>query len=382
LEISGELLTNKLEKYQGGPYLWSPPPFFQVLSAMGHEKYAEFKERMLQFLFMSKNDWPAVRRINELWISGKYSYLPDEVHKYLPRDKFPMNNQAEMIRGVHQLTLLLFWPILDSKRFQSTTELIFTSLPELAGASVNGLRDLLVHFNESGAIEDLERKLLGPLQAFVDTYRFLIPVFTLGFYEKPPDKEIKGLTTAGFEDLKHYYADTYEVLGECASLVIAYNNLKVRKDYRLMKVKRRDVTRIEDVVAKSKGERIQFLEGDEPFDEILYPDLDNKLRNAIAHNSYSYAPISQKITYFPSGVTGKGDEKQLFLLDFAMLCWSMHQRVISAMELVYQTRKLFFAVVKRQKTVGPEVFSSDAGKKNYKTKKARKQKKITKKTKR
>jgi hypothetical protein len=358
LEVSGELLTERLKRYEGGPYVWSPPPFFQALSFMGQDRYLEFKKRTLQFLYMCKNDWPTVRRVNELWVSSQADFLVAEVRKFLPADKFPMNNEAEMVRGVHQLNLLFFSPIIDQKEFDSRSLFIFDELPNIAASRAHVFIDLLLFFAGTQVAAEYEQKILGRLQAFVDIFRLLIPVFAQHFYEDPKMAEGKALTTAGFEDLKHYYADTYEVLSEILPLIIAFNNLKLRGDFKKMKVKRRDVTSIEDLLQKSKGDRGQFLEGDEAFDRLLHPDLDNKLRNAIAHHSYTYDVVSQEVTYFPSGVSGKGDAIVISLQGFAMRCWRAHQRVLDVMELVYQTRKLYYVVVKRQKPVDPSVFKT------------------------
>jgi len=261
LEVSGELLTEKLKKYEGGPYVWSPPPFFQALSLMGEGRYSSFKERTLQFLYMCKNDWPTVRRVNELWLSSQADFLVAEVRKFLPPDKFPMNNEAEMVRGVHQLNLLFFLPITDKEKFDSRNAFIFDELPDIAASQGRAFIDLLLFFAGTQVVAEYENKILGRLQAFVDIFRLLIPVFARHFYQDPKAAEGKGLTTAVFEDLKHYYADTYEVLSEILPLIVAYNNLRVRGDFRKMKAKRRDVTSIGDFLEKSKGDRGQFLEG-------------------------------------------------------------------------------------------------------------------------
>src|SRR5271157_658310 len=211
LEVSGELLTEKLKKYEGGPYVWSPPPFFQALSLMGEGRYSSFKERTLQFLYMCKNDWPTVRRVNELWLSSQADFLVAEVRKFLPPDKFPMNNEAEMVRGVHQLNLLFFLPITDKEKFDSRNAFIFDELPDIAASQGRAFIDLLLFFAGTQVVAEYENKILGRLQAFVDIFRLLIPVFARHFYQDPKAAEGKGLTTAVFEDLKHYYADTYEV---------------------------------------------------------------------------------------------------------------------------------------------------------------------------
>jgi len=180
----------------------------------------------------------------------------------------------------------------------------------------------------------------------------------------------KGITTVGFEELKHYYADTYEILTEVMPLVLAFNNLKYRADFMSMKRLRRDVTNLDEFLLRSKGDRIQYLDGTEFFDKLIVLDLDNKLRNAIAHNSYVYDSISQDIAYFSSGKTGEGDERHISLLEFAQKCWRLNQRIIDVAELVYQTAKFSYVLLRGQTVVGPEVFQSVETKRKRKDVKA------------
>jgi len=153
LEASGELLAEKLKRHSGGTFVWSPPPFFQALWAMGNENYTEFKRKTLQFLSFTKTEWPKARRINELWLSKRYGYLPDEVARYLPIEKFPMSNEAEYVRGVHQLNLLFLWPILDHSRFGKQTKFLFRELPKIAQRHRTQFDDLLKYFMEQGLIQ-------------------------------------------------------------------------------------------------------------------------------------------------------------------------------------------------------------------------------------
>jgi hypothetical protein len=358
LEASGELLAEKLKRHPGGPFIWSPPPFFQALWAMGNENYAEFKGRALRFLASTKFEWPKVRRINELWLNQQYAYLPGEVAQYLPTSKFPMNNEAEYLRGVHQLNLLFLWPILDDARFGKQTNFIFRTLPVLADKPAGRYVDLLKHFAEEGLLRKYGDQLLGRLAHFVDRFKYLMPAFALRFYQKKPKglKKDKGITTASFEDVKGFYSDTFEVLAEMLPLLVAYNNLRYRGDYQVMRHVRRDVTTLDDFIAKSKGDRLQFLDGSEAFDRLVFPHLDNKLRNAVAHASYTQDLAQQRITYYPSGVTGKGAAKRMYMIDAVQRCWSLFLCMVDMMELHYQTEKLYYVTVKRNKTVDPRVF--------------------------
>ena len=358
VEASGELLAEKLKRHKGGPFVWSP--FFQALWAMGNDNYIDFKGKALQFLAFTKTEWPKVRRVNELWLNKQFGYLPDEVARYLPKEKFPMTNEAEYLRGIHQLNLLFLWTVIDHHRFEEQTDFLFRTLPALSKRHGKGFVELLEYFWEGHLLAKYGELLHSRLNHFIDRFRYLMPAFALRFYDKKPkglNKE-KGVTTATFEDVKGFYSDTYEVLAEMLPLLVAYNNLRYRGDFRAMKHKRKDVVTLEDFISKSKGDRLGFVDGSEVFDRLIHPHLDNKLRNAIAHASYKEEFREQRITYYPSGMMGKGTAKKLYLLDVVRRCLSLFSCVVDMMELHYQTQKLYYVAVLRQRTVHPSVFQS------------------------
>lgn len=355
LEVSGEIPTDLLKTWEGGTFVWSPPPFFQVLQSMGQERYEEFKAKTLGFLYSLKNQWPTVRRINELWNSRRTEFLPAEVHRHLDRKQFPMSNNAEMLRGVHQINLIFFMPLLETNYFEHATETLMPALRSAADKSSVGFLELHDDFGQKGLLLHYEESLFDRLENFVEIFRLIIPAFAVQFYRHPP-ADNKGVTTARFDDLKHYYADTYETLGEVLTIVVALDNLLIRGNYKAMRSVRGDTVTLDDFLARTKGERLQFLDGEEPFGEILFSHLDNRLRNAIAHNSYTYDQIRQDITYFPSGKLGRGEELHVSLLGFAQKCWNLHQRVMAVSELVYQVDKNYFVLIRGDRIVDSSVF--------------------------
>lgn len=199
-------------------------------------------------------------------------------------------------------------------------------------------------------------------QAFVDLYRHLIPAFATAFYVNAVPGDV-GITTIDFDTLKHFYADSYETLSEILPLALAYNNLSQRGDFQAMKTVRKDVVTLDDLLEKSKGERLRFVDGNEPFDGPFTSDLDNKLRNAIAHNSYTYYRATQHIDYFPSGKMGQGDMLTITLINFARTCWNLQDRTVEMAELLYQTRKNGFVFLHGHSIVRPDVFKAKTFKK-------------------
>ncbi len=363
LEISGDLPAKLLHKMGDEPYMWSPPPFFQVLDGMGGpEEFENFKASAIGFLKLVENEWPRVRRIQELWNTGERSYLAQEVHALLPRRQWPMSNDAEFLRGVHMVMLRFFDPILPKGYYKPFVEDLAANIMNIAKLHPAGFLDLLNHFAPDELLGQYEHAVFARFQAFVDLYRHIIPAFAVFFYVKPVPEDV-GITTVDFDTLKHFYADSYETLTEILPLALAYNNLSQRGGFQTVKTVRKDVTTLDQLLEKSKGDRLKFVDGSEPFDGPFTSDLDNKLRNAIAHNSYTYDRVTQKISYYPSGKMGQGDLLTMALIDFARACWNLHNRTVEMAELLYQTRKNGFVYLHGHTIVSPEVFITTTPKK-------------------
>jgi preprotein translocase subunit SecA len=93
---------------------------------------------------------------------------------------------------------------------------------------------------------------------------------------------------------------------------------------------------------QNKGNRIKFCETNEVFNQIIQLDNDNGLRNAIGHGSYSYDGVTQIIKYFSSGKIQKGEEEQIYLVEFIQKTWFQFQTLIILIEIIYQTRKKYY----------------------------------------
>jgi len=307
IEVSGELLTSKIRPFNNEKDEYQPPPFFKTLWAMDnekHESFSKFKSSVLQFLYFTKNDWPFIRRIHELWLSKKYEYLPTQMREYLPSDMFPLSNEMEYLRGIHQLFLMGFSPVLQKHFFDTITKSIWENISEVVNAEPRGCIALTEFFVSSGLLDDYESRVLKILNTFVDKYPFFITIIGLDCYKETPDLIHKGTTTVSFEDVSHFYLDCFEAIGEIITLIVAYNNLKYRNDFNAMPSSSfSKIVTLRHFIDKmqNKGNRIKFCETNEIFNQIIGLDADNGLRNAIGHGSYSYDGINQVVSYYSSG---------------------------------------------------------------------------------
>ncbi len=353
-EVSGELLTVKLSPYDGNPY--RPPSFFHAaIDPMGFDGFGAFKTRTLKFLAHSKESWPLVRRVNELWRDGNHKFLPEQCRQVLPEKQFPLNSTLEILRGVHQVNLLFLSPVLDDDRFEASTSFYFKVRREIVRGPLFSMVQAL---EERSLLPQYEAKLFERIEAFSAVFRYLIPIFGTRFYQ--PDRKSydgKGVTTASFEDVKQFYLDTYEVVTEVATLVAAYNNVRHRGDYTAMLPVRKDVKTLDDFESKTKASRLEYFSRGEDFDRFISPIPDNKLRNTIGHNSYRFDGARQLLIYNPDlkGKPEKALEKEF--VAFLQECWNLFLIVVDLAELVYQARKVYRAL-QGDSFVSPEVFKS------------------------
>ncbi|MCM3768130.1 metal-binding protein [Neobacillus niacini] len=340
IEVSGELLTEKLQPYKFKNTLF--PPFFTSGIWMMDEGMGEFKERTLRFLSIIKNDWPKYRRVNELWFNGNYQYLRKDLKKQISNKQFPLNNELQYLIAIRQTNIRLLSSILSENFFEKQIKFIGEEVSDLKKNKDKEFLTLIEYFSTS--IHRNEEKIFECIKQFIEKFRFMIPVFGIEFYKNGSQTELyeKGITTVSFEELKQFYVDVYEVITEMLELIVAYNNLKYRGNFQLMKEKRKDVVTLDDYKKKNKGAKLEFVDGNEEYDNIVYPYLNNKLRNAIGHNTYKMDIQSQQITYFPKGTEDNEDHPVISLKDFTRSCWDIFQSLMNLSELVYQTRKVYY----------------------------------------
>ena len=365
IEISGELLTEKIRPFDKAKDEFPLPSFFKSMNSMGgfgepsdESTFSKFANNYMEFLDFIKTDWPFVRRIHELWTSGNHNYLAQQMRDYLPPDKFPLNNDLEYLRGIHQLFLVGFRSVLPSNFYQETSHAIWNGTSEVVKANSSGYKVLTEFFNDNGYLDQYEKRVLKILNGFVEKYPFFITALGLENYKIKPDLVRNGTTTVSFEDVKYYYLECFEAIGEIMALVVAYNNLKYRNDcFKMANSSFKTVKTLQDFISmRNKGNKLLFCTNAESFYNLMGLEADNGLRNAIGHDSYTYDGVNQVTSYFPSGQLGKGDAQTIYLIEFIQKTIDLFYVLVALIELLYQTRK-FYYVLHGTTPIYPEVFN-------------------------
>ncbi len=131
IELSAELLTNKLLKKEQFQITGGFSPFMRISSIIREEGLRSFMRSILGFVEKKNKDWSNIKKINNLWFNERYEFIENEVKEYLPKDKFPTDNEIEYLRSIHVLNLLFFGPILQDDYYQNTANHLLVNIPEL-----------------------------------------------------------------------------------------------------------------------------------------------------------------------------------------------------------------------------------------------------------
>lgn len=362
IEVSGEFLTEKIKPFDQENDFIKISPFMKAVQRV-EDDIENFQTDYLTFHRFLKQGWPQFRQMNDLWLSDNHQYLKDLIRPFLPAKQFPLNNDLELLRGLHILQIRWFNPIFRGNYFDIISEKMFGGIREIVAKDGMKYFELIDFFVGHQMLDNFERDVFKILHAFIRSYKYFVIALSLECYSDKPNLETEGTATVTFDDVKYFFQDCFECIGELAPLAIAYNNAKYRSSFRemaespdpsLVKVKN-----IDDLLNQTKSNRLKFCLSDEVFNQIIELNYSSELRNVIGHlECFQYEGASQCITYYPSCVVGKGDKKSIYLVDFLCLALKQFRTVLLLNELVYQTKKMYFAT-QGQRPVNSNVFETD-----------------------
>lgn len=359
IEVSGEFLTEKIKKYDQENDFIKISPFMKAVNNT-EDDIESFQTDYLTFQSFLKKGWPQFRQINDLWLSDKHHYLEDLLRPFLPNTQFPLNNDLELLRGLHVLQIRWFNPVFRGKYFDIISKKMFVGIHEIMNKDMVKYFDMINFFADNKMLDNFERDIFKIIQAFVRDFKYFVIALSLEHYTNIPNLEIEGTATVTFDDVKHFFQDCFECIGELSPLAIAYNNAKIRSSFREMSQlpdpSLSKVKNIDDLLKQTKSNRLKYCRSDELFNQIIELNYSSELRNVIGHlECFQYDGASQRITYYPSCTVGKGEKKSIYLVEFLCLALKQFRTVLLLNELVYQTKKMHYAM-QGQKPVNPKVF--------------------------
>lgn len=336
VECSGEFVTFKMCE---GSILHDEviTPFIRYQQKIDKfENYEKFMQS-LSTLMRTIDIWPRYDRILQLWKYGNKEYLVQEIKKIFPIEFASCRDELEIIRGVRMVEVHSFLSPLKPEI--SKLSEIGASIFKLRKKEIKFLIDFLNQHNGFSLVElqNMINKLLGE---FVTVFSYLVPAFSLQFCDnKLIDFEKEGTTTSTYSDVKQFYLDVYETLGNLLIIPTAIDNICYRNDADIFACNDVNIDSLEKFISATKACRFHLYNSDEIYMRTLNIKCDQKLRNAIGHNDIEYDTSSQKITYIPN--PKKRDKKLTkYLLEFEMEALAMFQSVLVVSEYLYRLREV------------------------------------------
>lgn len=161
-------------------------------------------------------------------------------------------------------------------------------------------------------------------------------ILSLGDKTSLIDKENYGISTINFENMKPFFVESYELILEMITLPIGLNNIIERKQYNNFSEKS-NVKNFNSYFNQSKYNRIKSLISEETFSKNL--NMDRHVRNALSHYDYKLDKKNQIITFYDWN-KNKSENIEMYIFDFALLCYENIKLIVYLNELFYCLKKL------------------------------------------
>ena len=336
VECSGEFPTRKM--CSGGSLKEADiTPFIRYQQRSGDANNYEKFEKSIFTMNQTRKRWPQYKRILELSRVGNEKYLIQELNKLFPEEIIQCRNELEVLRGVRMVEVHAFLAPLKSDI--SDISKIGCGILKLDKEQMETLINFL-NSHSGYSLKELQEIINKMLEEFVDVFPYLIPAFSLQYCDKNAvDFNVEGTSTSTYTDIKQFYLDVYEALGNLLVLPVAIDNIRTRKDMNLFEKNDINAISLEKFIGLTKAKRFHLCSSEDIYLKTLDVQFNQKLRNAIGHNDVEYDTISQKITYIPNPKdrTKKLDE---YLLKFEIEAIKMFQSVLVISEYLYRLREL------------------------------------------
>jgi len=326
----------------------SVTPYIRVCTLAGTEAVVMLFQRLGQFLLSCHNDWVHLRRVNELWLRGRTDLISQMMQAEFFINPKITQSKLDILMVLHHLNLRFLSPIADSSSLVNYGTEVLREISQLPPA---GLKSIIT-------TSDFHRyadKLFAQIDKYVAIFPRLVPAYNLTIIDpwKLDDEFFRdyGISSIAFEDVKSYYLDSFEVLGDLLDLVVALNNLKHRgSPEAMLQIPGSKIQTLSEF-RQTTTRKMEYVKHGETFDKLLGPILGTPYRNAIGHMTWRYEPFTQVITMLESERAPTG--KDITLLQFADLVRRMFGVVLQAWELIYHLQKL--ALIIQGETMSKEL---------------------------
>ena len=299
------------------------------------ERYMKIINNVGNFYRFKKETWINLIPLYELFFNYKLNLIKKPLLKF--SQNYIIKNELDAMISLHQLTLLGMNFIMPTNTLYDYIEI---SKKIFEKNNLEKTFEFISFLNEKIKLNSLSEKVIEIYKKWIVDFEKYMAVIILSMGEKNElvDRKSFGISTINFEDMKSFFVNSYELILELITLPIGLNNIILRNHYDNFS-EESCYKNFKTYFEQSKFNRLKSLVKDEPYSKYL--DMNRHIRNSIAHYDYKLNKQTQIITFFDK--YGENTETiEMYLFDFALLCYENIKVIIYMNELLYNIRKLDF----------------------------------------
>lgn len=299
------------------PYKMGHTPFMRAVSLIGHKNMQEHSFRV-NYLNDVHNREKEIKEIftlynsrNALLFKDKKNHFKDKVLAFLDED-LECDTDLDNNRALYLAIEKAFLPFSEPQKNVDTVHLFTKKLIELEKNNKEELHEFINTIIDNGFLRNIQTDCLEIYPKIIDHELSLRPALFLDHLDKYDSNIISYRVSAHeFKDVKDLYKDIIEISSRALILIAGINNIIKRNSFNEFKDnKPKSLDEYADIPV---GFKLQHIDDSwYSFDGL---DLDNQLRNSIAHYKTEYNDITQELTYYPKreGMAQKKSESMYFL---------------------------------------------------------------------
>lgn len=300
-----------------------------------YKKYQNIMEKMGKFLRFKESFLNKINPLHELFFNKKIDLIEKPLLEF--SENYIIKNELDAEIALHQLITMGMNHIMPSNTLKEYTD-IANKL--MLGKEINEIINFFEFVETKINIKELSEKIIQIYDRWINDFEKYMAVIILSIANKADqiDKEKYGISTTNFKNMRTFYADSYELILEMITFPVGLNNIIKRRNYDCFPNDLK-INNFKAFFDSTKYQRIEALKTDEEFSKYL--NINNNVRNSIAHFDYKINNETQLITFYDKY---KSSENiiEMYLFDFALLCYENIKFIVYLNELFYNIKKISY----------------------------------------
>ena len=351
-DFCAELPSKKISKYISIESILDDGfgPFMSTVSMFNsNQQYFDNLNKINKFLEFKNTIWEKIYPLYDIYYNNKFDILGKKISEI--SKNYEIKNELDATISLHQLTTIGMSRIMINKTLTEFSEL---SKKIIMYNDVQKIKEFINYLETKINFKEISRKVIKILSRWINDFEKYLPIVILNLSENNNkiDKEKYGISTTSFDDIKSFYADTYELILDMIEIPIGLNNIFERNDFNKFLTK----FNFNSFYRLQKSNRIKYLYDNEPFTKSI--EINRNVRNAISHYDYDMDKATQEILFIDKF---KGEEKKIkmYLIDLGLLCYENVKIIVYLNELLYSLRKIKYLSSGMMSNINPRFKSNN-----------------------